>query len=40
MRRLILDRNQPSSYRIAKLPRTRQRFVMDVLDSMLGQAGR
>lgn len=26
--------------RIAKLPRNRQRFVMDVLDSMLGQAGR
>jgi hypothetical protein len=26
--------------RIAKLPKTRQRFVMDMLDSMLGQAGR
>ena len=26
--------------RIAKLPRTRQRFVMDVLDSMLAQTGR
>jgi len=26
--------------RIAKLPKTRQRFVMDVLESMLGQAGR
>lgn len=26
--------------RIAKLPKTRQRFVMDVLDSMLGQAAR
>ena len=24
----------------ARLPKTRQRFVMDVLDSMLAQAGR
>ena len=26
--------------RITRLPKTRQRFVMDVLDSMLAQAGR
>jgi len=26
--------------RIAKLPKNRQRFVMEVLESMLGQAGR